>query len=103
MQLTVKTHVFCKIFILVFLSLLLIILARTYVKKHFRMGVQDVPETFQNDACFELLKQSTSMIDSKRILGAKWEEYRVLPLRDEPESRSQNRLQGTFEAFESLR
>ena len=73
--LTVKTQVFCKIFILVFLSLLLIILTRKYLKKHFKMGVQDVPEPFQNAVSFELVKQSAFMIDFRRILGAIWEGF----------------------------
>ena len=67
--LIVKTQVFCKIFILVFLSLLLIILARKYLKKHFKMGVQDAPKPFQNAACFELVNQSALMID----FGGFWE------------------------------
>ena len=70
--LTAKTDVLCKIFILVFLSLLLIILARKYLKKHLKMDVQDAPEPFQNAACFELVKQSAFMIDFGRILDANW-------------------------------
>ena len=81
--LTVKTYVFCKIFILVFLSLLLIILARKYLKKHFKMGVQDAPKPFQNAACFELVKQSAFMIDFGSILGPLWEEFGRLRLRHE--------------------
>ena len=73
--LTINTLVFCKIFILVFLSLVLIILARKYLKKHFKMGVQDVPEPFQNAVSFELVKQSAFMIDFRRILGANWEGF----------------------------
>ena len=86
--LTVKTQVFCKIFILVFLSLLLIILARKYLKKHFKMGVQDVPEPFQNAVSFELVKQSAFMIDFGRILNANWEGFGGLRLRHEPSSLS---------------
>ena len=86
--LTVKTQVFCKIFILVFLSLLLIILTRKYLKKHFKMGVQDVPEPFQNAVSFELVKQSAFMIDFRRILGANWEGFGGLRLRHEPSSLS---------------
>ena len=70
-----KTQVFCKIFILVFLSLLLIILTRKYLKKHFKIGVQDVPEPFQNAVSFELVKQIAFMIDFRRILGANWERF----------------------------
>ena len=86
--LTVKTLVFCKIFILVFLSLLLIILARKYLNKHFKMGVQDAPKPFQNAACFELVKQSAFMIDFGRILGANWDGFGGLRLRHEPSSLS---------------
>ena len=86
--LTVKTHVFCKIFILVFLSLLLIILTRKYLKQHFKMCVQDVPEPFQNAVSFELVKQSAFMIDFRRILGANWEGFGGLRLRHEPSSLS---------------
>ena len=86
--LTVKTHVFCKIFILVFLSLLLIILARKYLKQHFKIGVQEVPEPFQNAVSFELIKQSAFIIDFRRILGANWEGFGGLRLRHEPSSLS---------------
>ena len=74
----------CKIFILGFLPLLLIILARKYLKKHFKMGVQDVPEPFQNAVSFELVKQSAFMIDLRRILVANWEGFGGLRLRHEP-------------------
>ena len=82
--LTVKTHVFCKIFILSFMSLLFIILTRKYLKKHFKMGVQDVPKPFQNAVSFELVKQSAFMIDFRRILGPNWEGFGDLRLRHEP-------------------
>ena len=39
------------------------------------MGVQDVPEPFQNAVSFELVKQSAFMIDFRRILGAIWEGF----------------------------
>ena len=52
------------------------------------MGVQDVPEPFQNAACFELVKQSAFMIDFGRILGANWEGFGGLRLRHEPSSLS---------------
>ena len=85
---TVKTQVFCKIFILVFLSLVLIILACKYFKKHFKMGVQDVPKPFQNAVSFELVKPSAFMIDFRRILAANWEGFGGLRLRHEPSSLS---------------
>ena len=87
-MLTVKTVVFCKNFILVFLSLLLIILAHKYLKKLFKMGVQDVPEPFQNGVCLELVEQSAFIIDFKRILGANWQGFGGLRLRHEPSSLS---------------
>ena len=79
---------FGKILVLVFLSLLLIILARKYLKKHFKMGVQDVPATFQNAACFELVKEGAFRIDFGRILDANWEGFGGLRLRHEPSSLS---------------
>ena len=82
--LTVKTQVFCKIFILVFLSLLLIILARKYLKKHLKMGVQDAPKPFQNPACFELVKQRAFVIDFGWILAPIWEGFGGQRLRHEP-------------------
>ena len=48
------------------------------------MGVQDVPEPFQNAACFELVKQSAFMIDFGRILGGIWR----------PEAASRTKLAG---------
>ena len=86
--LSVKTYVFCKIFILGFLPLLLIILARKYLKKQSNMGVQDVQEPFHSAACLELVKQSAFMIDFGRILGANWEGFGGLRLRHEPSSLS---------------
>ena len=85
---TVKTDVSCKIFDLVLLSLLLIMSACKSLKKPFRMGVQNVPKPFQNNVCFESLKQSAFMIDFGRILGASWEGFGGRRLRHEPRSLS---------------
>ena len=52
------------------------------------MDILDLPESFQNAACFELVKQSAFMIDFKRILGANWEGFGGLRLRHEPSSLS---------------
>ena len=96
--LTVKTLVFCKIFILVFLSLLLIILARKYLKKHFKMGVQDVQEPFHSATCLKLVKHSAFIIDLGRILGPLWEGFGRLRLPHEPRSLSSKRLKRRFDA-----
>ena len=63
-------------------------LSTQVLKKHFKMGVQDVPEPFQNAVSFELVKQSAFMIDFRRILGANWEGFGGLRLRHEPSSLS---------------
>ena len=39
------------------------------------MDILDLPESFQNAACFELVEQSAFKIDSGRILGANWEGF----------------------------
>ena len=67
------------------------------------MDVQDVPEPFQNAACFELVKQSACMIDLGRILGANWEGFGGLWLRHEPRSVSLKRCQASFELPGSLK
>ena len=67
------------------------------------MGVQDVPEPFQNAVSFELVKQSAFMTDFRRILGANWEGFggRRLP----PRTRLSviKTIVGRFEASGSLK
>ena len=67
------------------------------------MGVQGVPEPFQNAVRLELVKQGASMIDVRRNLGANWEGFGGLRLRHEPSSLSQKRLSRRFEASGSLK
>ena len=66
--LTVKTQVFCKIFILVFLSLLLIILARKYLKNTSKW----VSKTSQNRSKTLLVLSWLSRVLSWSILGGFW-------------------------------
>ena len=77
---------------------MLIILARKYLKKHFKMGVQDVQEPFHSATCLKLVKQSAFMIDFGSILGPLWEGFGRLRLPHEPRSLSSKRLKRRFDA-----
>ena len=67
------------------------------------MGVQDVPETFQNAVSFELVKQSAFMIDFKRILDALWEGFGGQRLPPRTRLSVMKTIVGRFEASGSLK
>ena len=90
-------------FILGFLPLLLIILARKYLKNRFKMGVQDVQEPFHSATCLKLVKQSAFMIDFGSMLGPLREGFGRLRLPHEPRSLSSKRLKRRFDASGSLK